>query len=285
MRLKSSYDPFSVEYESGVGPMLILASLLGLAGIFIASIPFFSQAENIREAGLISCMIGAGFVLMAIAVAFLRKGLKIDTSSGEMTKWFGFSGFIFHKSLDHLKNYSYVKISRKEHRRKNGVYYSFPISIAPEKGRGLALEDFNDPLHSRLFAENSALLLKMPLLDASEQVHTIRPPDELNMSLRKQAEKHCNAPKIEELGDAPAAISGFASIANRHLEIKMPENFRAKFKSICLVAALALGFTMSGTMIFVMANVRFGGRFGSKELKWIYSALYAILAGPLDKSG
>ena len=386
MRLKSSYDPFSVEYESGVGPVLILAFLLGLAGIFIASIPFFAQAENIRKSGLVYCMIGAGFILVAIAVAFLRKGLKIDTSSGEMTKWFGFSEFIFHKSMDHLKNYAYVRISRQEHRTKNGVYYSYPISLAPEKGKGFQLENFNDPLKSRLFAENSAALLKISLLDASEQIQTIRSPDELNMSVRKRAEKHGDVPKINELGEIPSPISGFVSLKNRHLEIKMPENFRAKFKAFILIAVLAVGFTMSGIMVFIItssifrksylplifllaeipafilialvifkkslpedvtmiyasperldlhygnkkveinadeieeilllpppvmktpvpeyfknfipenrlggillrtdkANVRFGGRFGNSESKWIYSALYAILASPLDKSG
>ena len=221
MRIKKSHDATIVEFIGGGGAASIIFGILlflGGAGLLIAQI---SHLFPPTTEGVVYTF-GAILLLLSILFMFGRGGLKIDTSFGEVNKWWGFVFLPLYSSKRNVSDFTHIQITKQAHRSKNGTHYTFPVSTVPESGKEYILNNQGVILKSRTFAETCAKAMKLSLIDKSGPVEVTRKYDELDMSIREQALKTEVIPTIEDAGEMPASLKTFGGIKNNNLLLEMP---------------------------------------------------------------
>ncbi len=234
MKIKQNrYLSDAVEFIGGQ-----TVNIIGIITFIVPTIfftVFYYKANiNLRAVDLLIIL---AVITISILMVLFRYGLKVDTRSGEMIKWWGTFFIPLSSRKITLSKDNIIKIAKILHQTKNGSYYTYPVTI--EVGESIKLGEKCEHSESRNFAETCAKIFEINILDATSEVEILRKFDEIDMSIRERAEKNEENNYMEDITEIPDSLKGSTSLhSNGTLHIKL-ENIA--FNKVSKIVFILLG--------------------------------------------
>lgn len=258
MRIKESYDGNTVEF---IGGGEIIAAILGLFFLLICGGLIIAPLQNKMPPGTtpIVYVFGSITFLLGLVLIFGRKGIKVDLTFGEVSIWWGMAFLPLRSIKRLLTDFSHIEMRILVHHSKNRTYHTYPVCLCPESGKEYKLTNPKDILLSRNFAEKSAKLLQISLIDKSGTVVIERKYDELDLSIREQAEKKNEIPHLADIGEIPDSLKEFGGITDGNLLLEMPPSKLGQILKKLLIIPFLLAVVLFPVLCFFMKPGQDGG--------------------------
>jgi hypothetical protein len=275
MRIKKSYDESIVEFVGGGGAGSIIVGIFLFLGAGVLVAAHLSHVLPPETAGIVY-VFGSIILFLSIVFMFGRGGVKIDTSFGEVNKWWGFVFLPLYSSKRNVSDFMHIQITKQAHHSKNGTHYTYPVSMLPESGKEYIINNQGVILKARTFAETSAKAMKLSLIDNSGPVEVERNYDELDMSIREQAAQKGEMQTIEDAGEMPVSLKTFGGIKNGNLLLEMPPGGLGRILKKLLFLPIFIAFVM---LAFFLTHI-FSGTEGRIPL-FVFFIVIAFVILPL----
>jgi len=249
----SDQDPFTsdagfgggsdrLSIKSGGGCLMLFGLPFLAAGLFVMTIPFWTQPSGNAPPLFFAIPFGLVFATVGAAIMFGRAGVTIDRPEGKLKTWWGL--LVPFKSTEYpLEDLKVVTITKEVRRSKNSTYTVYPVRLSgPDKP--VKIEEPRNYDAARKRAEEVAKFLNLGLEDSSSGSMVRREAGTLDESVR---DRLLRTGASVDLPERPEHCKTQYRTAGDALVIDVPPmGFGAKQVLMLIVGLIFPGFVCVG---------------------------------------